>query len=295
MTKKIILILVIMILTLTLTSQEIKNDIIEVNYKQKSVAKAMILSSLFPGAGQFYADKKSITTYLSPLIEIGLLAGFFVYNEKGDDITDDYEKFANSELVENPINGEMVHRYSRDRHDEIKNDFLGETYFYDADHFQLDDTDTQHFYEDIGKYNKYIFGWLDWYEIYGNGDVDWIWDTSNTGNDNNSWEGNIPVNEDYPDYEANHEFYDNTNGKYSSMRATYINMRKDAEKYYDKAKMFNFGIIFNHILAAIDAARLTKKYNLEYLSSTTSQIKVKFAPVMINNEISPGVFLTKRF
>ena len=51
--------------------------------------------------------------------------------------------------------------------------------FYD-EHFRLDDTNTQHFYEDIGKYPRYVFGWTDWFQIYSknnNGEIvspDWI-------------------------------------------------------------------------------------------------------------------------
>ena len=50
--------------------------------------------------------------------------------------------------------------YSRDRQHRVEQDLINHPTaahsIYVAGHFRLDDDNTQHFYEDIGKYNKYI-------------------------------------------------------------------------------------------------------------------------------------------
>jgi len=267
--KKTFIITLILIICSTAIAQEIDNDIIQINYEKKSLAKAMLFSSLFPGAGQFYANRRSITTYIFPLIEIGLIAGYFINYNQGLDKEADYGDYADE-------------NYEREHQADIQRLIIDidNTDIYSNDHFRLDGIDlnedevtytiwennTQHFYEDIGKYDKYIFGWDDWYGDY-----------VATGYDTNYLEGWIN--------EINTE---------SDLRAEYIVMRKDAESSYDKAEKFSFGIVANHIFAAIDAVRLTKKYNRGYLSNT-SKLEIKFAPVFVNNNFSPALMLTKRF
>ncbi len=272
--KKIIVMVISFIVFSSLWGQEITNDIIEIRHKKKSVAKAMIMSSLFPGAGQFYANKKSITTYISPIIEIGLIYGYIHYTKEGDNITDDYEDFADE-------------HYDRQNQYDAEIDFMNQDFSINyQNYFRLDEDNTQHFYEDIGKYPKYVFGWNDWFAIYGANGFNWIGDMT--------WSGNMPTDSTAADYLDNRETYDSANGKYSSLRAEYIDMRMAAEEEYDKAELFSFGLVLNHIVAAIDAVRLTRSYNLESLSASNN-IEVKFSPVLVNNQISPGIFITKRF
>ncbi|MCF7859572.1 MAG: hypothetical protein K9N07_09690 [Candidatus Cloacimonetes bacterium] len=283
--KKIILLTIALLIFSTAFTEEIRNDIIQINYQKKSLAKAMVLSSLFPGAGQFYANRRSITTYIFPILELGLIAGYIINYNDGADIESDYEKFADQ-------------YYSREHqhfaeHDLI-NDTMNNSQFYD-DHFRLDDENTQHFYEDIGKYNKYVFGWDDWFDIYAtdtNGNTvspDWIWEETTSGK--NLWIGNNVTNPESDYYNSN---YSDPYNIYSDYRNEYIQLRKSAEKSYYKSSMFSFGIVANHILSAIDAVRLTTKHNREYISNN-SQLEIKFAPIFANNTFSPGIMLTKRF
>ena len=167
--KNLIIITLILIICSAVIAQELENDIIQINYEKKSPAKAMMLSSLFPGAGQFYANRRSITTYIFPIIEIGLIAGYFINYNDGLDKEADYQDFAD------PL-------YNRSHQHSAENDIIPNNMSYYEDHFRLDDDDTQHFYEDIGKYDKYIFGWIDWFDIYARGEngeftsPSWIWD-----------------------------------------------------------------------------------------------------------------------
>ncbi|MCK4312650.1 MAG: hypothetical protein KAW88_07945 [Candidatus Cloacimonetes bacterium] len=294
MLKKIILSVILICICFPLISQEIRNDIIIIKHDKKSVAKAMLLSSLFPGAGQFYANPKSFTTYVFPIIEVGLWVGFFHYYSKGVNKEEDYENFADK-------------YYDRERQYVAQEDLKinapnAITYNFYKDHFRLDgieedgttwNNNTQHYYEDIGKWNKYIFGWADWYDIYANpeyGDIEWIWDTTNPEG-KNLWIGNDPINTGSSYYNSN---YSDPYSHYSRFRADYIVMRKDAENFYDSARYCSFALVVNHILSAIDAVRLTRRHNLEYISNVT-KLQIKFSPVLINNEIAPGLFVSKKF
>lgn len=317
MLRKIIFLLVLTGIFVSVSAQEIRNDIIQVKYDKKSVSKAMILSSLFPGAGQFYANRRSITTYIFPIIEIGLWVGYSHYYNQGLDKEDEYEKWANQEVIGeyvgdcpyiNPETNQPyykdedpIYRYGRERHDFAVDDFLIENNNPSYDnHFRLDDSNTQHFYEDIGKYDKHIFGWYDWFNIYAsNADGSWTndidWDFEEDVYDFEDWVGmGDPSNPESIYYVGNEPLYEGEKGLYSGMRAEYIAMRREARDYYGSAEIISFGLVFNHILSAIDAVRLTRRHNLEYITNT-SKIQIHLAPVMVSNELSPALFLTKKF
>ena len=306
MNKKIFAILVVMIVFISMAAQEIRNDIITVHYEKKSARKAMLFSAIFPGAGQFYANRKSITTYIFPMIEIGLWYGLMHYTNEGRDKEDEYEYYATDEIV-GYVDGDetnldpdnLIYRYNREYQTIAQNDliFQSENPFYD-NHFRLDDTNTQHFYEDIGKYDKYIFGWIDWFDIYSElipntnaYTFDWILEDNELGL--KEWMGNHPTDSLSSYYVGNEELYDGQRGRYSGMRAEYISMREDSRNSYDKAELFSFGIVLNHIVSAFDALRVTKRYNREYISDNS--LKIKLMPVMVQNNISPALIISKRF
>ncbi|MBN2828757.1 MAG: hypothetical protein JXR56_00385 [Candidatus Cloacimonetes bacterium] len=255
----------------------LQGEVIKMNDNAKDARLAMVMSMLVPGTGNFYANKSSFTTYIWPVLEIGLWAGFIYYRIEGDKITDDYEKFADD-------------HYSRDRQHHIE-PFLREKYLndvYDDTFWRLDDDNSQHFYEDISKYDKYVFGWSDWYDAYAtdsNGDeVTPIFYGDGTDADFH-WNGNQVMNSNYNGWPED--------TIYSALRAKHIAMRKDAQKQYDKATMITFGILMNHILSAADAIRLTVKHNSEQL--VANDVKLNYCLTERNNRLTPFVYLTKRF
>lgn len=300
---KMVLILIIsfMLLFSSLTAQDMKDDIINFTYEKKSPHKAAILSALLPGAGQYYISPGNITAYIFPLIEVGLLYGMFYYNSEGRDQEKAYEFYATGEIIgyenNDPVNGDPIFRYDRDKFCFARDDLIlsAQNHFYD-NHFNLDDTNTQHFYEDIGKYNKYIFGWVDWFDIYStDASGNWIgpdWRFVDDGQ-GNKWVGNNPTNPGSDYYLGNEESYDAALGRYSAMRADYIEMRQEAENMYDKSHYFRFGLVFNHITAALDAVRVTRKHNARYY--TSRELQINFGPAYINNEICPTLVITRRF
>ncbi len=254
-----------------------RGDVINVKTNNKDARLAMALSMLVPGVGNFYADKTSITTYIWPVIEIGLWAGYIYYRSEGDKKTDVYEDYAD------------LH-YQRTHQHEIEN-YLREMYehdVYDKTFWRLDDDNTQHFYEDIAKYDKYVFGWDDWYAAYAtdnNGDFVTPVFYGNGENENFKWFGNRVMNDEYSNFPED--------SKYSELREEYINMRRDAQDDYDMATVMTFGILFNHVLSGVDAIRLTIKHNAENLAR--NDVKLNYAVVPRNNQMTPFVYLTKRF
>jgi hypothetical protein len=160
----------------------------------------------------------------------------------------------------------------------------------------------QHYYEDIGKYNKFIFGWMDWYCVYGelpqidpnnpteylpimtpNAQPIFIFDINEIGdppNPNynsqyNLWQSNVPL-------AGPAEQKDPPNSK---LRAEYIKMRQAAEDKYRVANYLSFGIALNHIASAIDAVRVTNKKNNLYLSQ--NDVHFQYYTAVNDGRITP--------
>ncbi|HPB18322.1 MAG TPA: hypothetical protein PLL35_00570 [Candidatus Cloacimonas sp.] len=276
----------------------VTNDLIKVNYNRKSAQLAMVMSMLVPGAGQFYANKTVLTTYIFPVLEIGLIGGLVYFNNEGKDKTNKYEKYANGEKITyTTANGEKITGYRYDRaHQNIVQDILcnvNQVDIYDESYFRLDDTNTQHFYEDIGKYPQYVFGWMDWYyrfaaDASGNPvSPNWQFDGP-SDSPQTHWIGNyptdgtntgIPVSIDSPEM--------------SSMRQTYIRMRNDAKDSYSVAHLFTLGLAFNHLAAGLDAIRVTRNFNRYYISQTVPSLN--FYAAMPSGNVTPMLGLKWNF
>jgi hypothetical protein len=237
----------------------------------KSASRAMLLSAAFPGAGQFYVNKRSITAYLFPVIEIGLWSLFANYRKKGDDGTTSFERYADEHYC--------IERQFRVQWHLIE--FLeGQGYTVERNratiynmgninrppdgwdwqniesvapgngsHFRLCKSDRQHYYEDLGKYDKYIFGWSDW---YGH-------NVSGTGNNIHvPWKTNgqtLPMDIRIDGTDANPEGFD------SELRTHYVSLRHKANGYYANARTTSFFILLNHGLAAVDANLAARRHN----------------------------------
>jgi hypothetical protein len=287
--KKIITILLLIGFCLIFAEPTANPEIIKEKYKKKSIAQAALMSAVLPGSGQFYVSKKSITAYIFPAIEIGLWIGMMHYNNAGKDAESDYEYWATGEnigTVDQP-----VYRYQRDRFHDAVDDLLNQEDLNESwqNHFRLDDENTQHFYEDIGKYNRAIFGWADWFDVYA-GDIsnpNYDWNINSSGD----WIGNDVTNLS-SQYYTGDEVYWNDNVRNTRMRDEYIQMRKDTELLYDKAHYFNFGILANHVLATLDAIRVSKGYNKKI---DREKFKLSFSPVYINTSLYAGIFFQRKF
>ncbi|MCK9331814.1 MAG: hypothetical protein M0Q19_01400 [Candidatus Cloacimonetes bacterium] len=287
--------------------EELKADFIQVNYEKKNARTAMVMSMLFPGAGQFYADRSAFTTYLFPVLEAGMIAGIVYFNKRGDDKTKDYEYYANGELIDYTLpNGEVIQntfRYSRERQERVETLLLNlnSADIYEQSYFRLDDNNTQHFYEDIGKYAHYVFGWADWYYTFATdesgSDQDPNWSPSGYDTDppnpNWTWSGNyplydVPERDLYMDHEVRNDSHD-----FSIMRRKYIEMRNEAKSDYAISRAFTFGLAFNHIAAGLDAIRLTRKVNRGAI--TDRGIRMQYYTRLRNDKLTPTLSFNWKF
>ncbi len=279
----------------------VTNDLITVNYNKKDAKLAMLMSMIIPGAGQYYADKSSITTYIFPALELAFLGGLIYYDQQGDKKTKAFEKYANGEMIPykhfdgTPVldnQGNQVYgtRYNRQYQSAVQTimiDILPNSQsqvvdIYEPSYFRLDNSNTQHFYEDIGKYGHYTFGWVDWYYRFAydaTGVLAPQFRFENAGTANASWIGNIPL---YGGVTATIK-PDTPNA--SPMRYEYIDMRNAAKDEYASSRFFTFALAVNHLISGIDAVRLTQKVNRLSISQATPQLNLYAA--MSNGNITP--------
>ena len=279
----------------------VTNDLIKQNYNRKSAQLAMVMSMLVPGAGQFYANKTVLTTYIFPILEIGLIGGLVYFNNEGKDKTKKYEKYANGEKITyTTANGTEIngYRYDRARQDSVQAILINVNTvdIYDGSYFRLDKTNTQHFYEDIGKYPQYVFGWMDWYYRFacdesGNpvspDSIRWKFD-GELDSPNMRWTGNYPLWGNDTETLIPNDSHD-----MSRMRQTYIRMRNDAKDSYSIAHLFTLGLAFNHLAAGLDAVRVTRNFNRYYISQTVPTLN--FYAAMPSGNVTPMLGLKWNF
>jgi len=181
---------------------------------RKSVFKAAALSLVLPGAGQFYNGSHWAKTGAFVAVEATLIAQTLHYDNEGDDQVVEFENYANA-------------YWSQSEYWEHLNSVYGVT---DdtcaACTHHLPDTKTQQYYEMIGKYNQFSYGWAgDTAIVYGQ-------------------EHRFEINP-YP----------------SPRREIYNTMRADANKTFQKRDNYLIGAVANHVLSAIDAALAARNLN----------------------------------
>lgn len=279
----------------SLSDTLITNDLIKVNYARKDARLAMLMSLAIPGAGQYYVNKKSITTYIFPALELAFIGGLIYYSSEGKSKTDTYEKYANGETITyTKPDGSTINstRYRRDLQIAVQNVMIAvnPNDIYEPSYFRLDSNNTQHFYEDIGKYGHYTFGWIDWYYRFAEDQAGALapqFNFENAGTQNAAWIGNTPL------WGSNPQNTKPDSPSSSPMRYTYIDLRNDAKSDYANARFFTFAIAFNHLASGLDAVRLTQKVNR--LSITQAAPKLDFYAALHNGNVSPMVGLKWQF
>ncbi|MCB5228838.1 MAG: DUF5683 domain-containing protein [Candidatus Cloacimonetes bacterium] len=295
-----------------------EEDLIRVNFQKKDARRAMLYSMILPGAGQFYADRSAITTWVFPVIEAAMIGGIVYYNISGNKKTDDFEHYATGETVTHTFtytvnSTDYIYEYTGkryDRHRQISTqEVLKGMYphdIYDDSYFRLDSANTQHFYEDIGKYNKYIFGWADWYYNYAthpatgefildNDEFKDVWLFRDEHDQQHlRWEASVRI-EDYLNHPTDYQAYGilPSSVKASPWRQEYIQMRKDANAQYANARLFTIGLAFNHLASALDAVRVANKVNKTYL--TQSMLRFNYYATVKDGNLQPNMGLSLVF
>jgi hypothetical protein len=126
-------------------------------FKGKSLKKAFALSLLVPGSGEFYAGSKiKAAVFLG--IDVTLWALYFNYHGKGKDKEDEYRSYADLSWSRDEYMQYLID--SLDITDDRQPYWNGKDSVYLSHH--LPDSKTGQYYEMIGKYEQFRWGWLDY-------------------------------------------------------------------------------------------------------------------------------------
>lgn len=132
-------------------------------FKGKSLKRAFLYSLIIPGSGEFYAGSK-IKAAIFFGLDVTLWALYSNYHGKGKDKEDEYQTFADQS-------------WSKDEYFQWLADSLYKVPYVDSDtgaywdqekqewtylSHHLPDTKTQQYYEMIGKYEQFRWGWVDY-------------------------------------------------------------------------------------------------------------------------------------
>lgn len=217
----------------------IYSDSLDINSKQ-SILKPMIASLVIPGFGQYINRSPWWKTALFAGVEVAGIAGYISWTNKADNITKEYENWADeywdmkrwvndsaillSDIKSNGYPNVNDVRIDGSHHITIiingkyeSSDILLENP--NIEYVELRDWD---FYEGIGKYDQFVAGWDDaksnWEIIrkkIKNGEDELIVMTPN--------------------------------------KQYYLNLRNDSNILYKNAKFAASALLFNHIFSALDA------------------------------------------
>lgn len=257
--------------------------------KLKSSRKAFFLSLIFPGLGEAYVGSKRGFVFLG--VEGLAWWMYLTNNREGKDIEDEYKKFADrywTYYVEDPGNpGTPVYTERYTYWEWLKQEYkipdnIGPENFaqikdlieektktggYESYH-NLPSTNTQQYYEMIGKYPQFLYGWED------------IVDHNPSLVDN---EGNPTFN-----------YTENRQGINSPLRMKYVSMRGDSNDKLNAAQRGIYIMMVNRIFSAIDAARLAYHYN-KRIESDLSMVRVRIVQKHIIDNDVPMIMVSKKF
>jgi hypothetical protein len=123
---------------------------------KKSVAKAVLLSAVLPGAGQFYHGSlwKGVV-FLG--IEAAALYSYFHFDGRGNDKEAEFEAYADQSWVEADYWDWLSDRSGID----LGDDEALRAYEHATFSHSLPRIKNQQYYENIGKYNQFNIGWED--------------------------------------------------------------------------------------------------------------------------------------
>lgn len=123
--------------------------------QKRSVAKAVLMSTIIPGTGQFY-NKSFLKSLLFLGVEIGGWVTYGVYTDKGNEKTDTFERYADDHWSADEY-WDWIDQASGCGGDiNCQKKYERENF----SHF-LPDEKNQTYYENIGKYNQFNVGWDD--------------------------------------------------------------------------------------------------------------------------------------
>jgi hypothetical protein len=225
-------------------------------FKGKSLKRAFLYSLLVPGTGEFYAGSKIKAVAFFGL-DVALWALYFNYRGKGTDKESEYRKYADANWSEEEYRSWLREKYKIESDTQpYYEDPLTHEKFYFSHH--LPSSKTGQYYEMIGKYLQFRWGWYGWDAGY------------EAGFDEKGDECPLPL-----DWNS------------------YRDMRELSNRLLNKATYSAMFSLANHILSAFDAAISVRGYNKK--GEKFGQIDVKTRLVERQQEVIPRLTISLKF
>lgn len=273
--------------------------------KPKSTRKAFFLSLLLPGLGEYYVGSKRGIAFIG--VEAAAWWMYTHYTSKGNDIEDEFEAYADSHWRYSSSSGEYSYvEWLADklRDNNVSDADLPRDYATLASNPALMDsitqklidkgvlgvshalpsTKTQQYYEMIGKYPQFSYGWED---ITGYTET-----KDSQGNTVKKYHNAAIV--DQATGKANGNYDENISNIASPMRDHYEDLRYDSNQNLKRGQNGIKVLILNRIVSAIDAGRLAYHHN-KGLESELSMVRVNFVNKQILDNSVPMLMFTKKF
>jgi len=200
----------------------------------RSVGRSLLYSAIVPGAGQFYNGSKRGAALFFGLEVVGW--GIYLnWNSKGNDIEDEFR--ARADTAWSPLSYLAWRTSTIARNSSITHALPCSSYVANIAASTVPEalkgcagSEIQQYYELVGKYNQFVSGWAD------------VTD-----------EDGVRVQPTQVDSAENF---------LSEIRLTYEDRRNDSNKYLKRASTIGGLILVNHVISAVDAARVAKKRRL---------------------------------
>ena len=255
-----------------LYNNSIFSDSIDIRSNTFSL-KPTLASLVIPGFGQYINKSPLWKIALFAGVEIAGIVGYITWTNKADDITKEYENWADEHWdMNNWVNGSAVllSEIQSNGFSDVSDVRIDGSHHitivvngkYESSHVLSEDPNINYtelrdwdFYEGVGKYDQFVAGWddtKDWGIIYKNikgGEDELIVMTPN--------------------------------------KEHYLELRNDSNVFYKNAKFAASAILFNHIFSALDALWGTNKnkelsYELDVSIGSKSNYEIKGISVQWN-------------
>lgn len=230
---------------INLARSSVFSDSLDINHKT-STLKPMVASLVIPGFGQYLNRSPWWKTALFASVEVVGIVGYMSWTNKADDITKEFENWADDHWDMNTwVNGSaaLLSDINLSGYPDVNDVRIDGSHHitiivngkYESSEILLENPNIEYvelrdwdFYEGIGKYDQFVAGWND---------------------ARSNWEiihKKIKDGEDELIVMTPHKQH-------------YLNLRNDSNILYKNAKFAVSALLFNHIFSAIDALWNTNK------------------------------------
>ncbi len=219
---------------------------------RKHPGRAVLLSALVPGTGQFYAESP-LKGALFLGLEVACWVGAVYYANEGQDKEEEFEGFADDLWDENLYqywewyNARTYHDDPEDHYNGSLTEWNNLTWNEKLDYLptffthDLPESKTQQYYEMIGKYLMQ-FG------------IAWYHEDAPEWDDQNNWDGLMEIYD--PERWTTEDI-----STINHFTANYIDMRYDHNQLLDRSGNLFMVIMVNHVVAALDAGFTVTRHN----------------------------------